>query len=97
MGFKTYKVTCQACKGEDIIKITDSNQVFYTNHVPIIAARLRPDMNWGFECQCGNDSRLAPEEKDQIGFLVQAPKMTLAKMTRNLTTNNELKFRMVPA
>lgn len=42
----------------------------YIDHVPIIAARLRGDLNWGFECQCGNDSRLAPQEKEQAMLLV---------------------------
>ena len=94
MSFKTYKVTCKSCEGSDNLKITTENQVMYTNHTPIISARFRPDMQWGFECSCGNDSRLAIEEKDQIGILVQGAPLTLSKIAKSLAAKNELRFNM---
>jgi hypothetical protein len=72
MTAESYRVRCLFCKGEDVLKITADRQVFYTKHTPIISARFRPTMDWGFECgDCGNDSRIAPEEKDQIETLVK--------------------------
>lgn len=71
MTYETYKVTCKKCKGYDTLKITPDRQVFYTEHTPIIAARFRGDLQWGFECQCGNDNRLAAIEKTQAEMLVK--------------------------
>lgn len=90
-----YKVTCENCNGSDILMINDQNQVAYTEHQPIIAARLRPDNKWGFECTCGQDSRLAPQEKGHIDILVQgASKAALKAIKKSLTPKNELKFRL---
>lgn len=69
----------------------------YKDHVPIISARLRPDGKWGFECQCGNDSRVAPEEKDDLPFLVQGGAHAIAKIAESLRPKNENKFRMETA
>lgn len=94
-GLTQYKVVCKKCGGSDILKITRNNEVFYTNHTPIIAARYRPDMKFGFECMCGNDSRIAPEEKDNIPFLVKnADPKTIAEIANSLVPKNENKFVM---
>lgn len=89
-----YKVTCQKCGGTDELSITPEKQVFYKEHTPIIAARYRPDLNWGFECTCGQDSRVAPQEKDQIGRLVRGGEHAIDAILKTLTPKNELKFRM---
>lgn len=89
-----YKVTCQKCKGEDELTITDQNQVFYKKHTPIISARFRPDLKWGFECECNNDSRVAPQEKDQVGILVRGGDHAIDAIKKALKPKNELKFRM---
>lgn len=99
---KAYTVTCQRCKDVSRIRIINDTQVVYIDQVPIISARLRGDMNWGFECICGNDSRVAPEEKDNLNFLVQMhdpvrKELTINQIAKTLTTKNHLKFRMVEA
>jgi len=95
MGFKTYKVTCEKCGGHDDLKITDDKQVFYTEHTPIISARFRPDMNWGFECLCGQDSRIAIEEKAVLNQIVKnANELTIKQLADNLAPKSEHKFRM---
>lgn len=95
MDSKTFRVTCQNCRQSDVLKITPDRHVFYTEHTPIIAARFRPDMNWGFECLCGQDSRIAPEEKDQLDKLVKNATVDMIKeIAKSLTPKNELKFRM---
>jgi hypothetical protein len=92
---KAYKVTCEKCKKSDVLKITPDRMVMYTEHLPIISARFRPDMNWGFECICGQDSRVAPEERDQLEMLVKnsTPNM-IKEIAKSLTPQNNLKFRM---
>lgn len=75
----------------------NGRDVFYVDHTPIIACRLRGDMNWGFECACGNDSRLAVEEKDDAGLLIQGGEHALERLIDSLKVKDEKKFRMQPA
>lgn len=89
-----YTVTCQKCGGHDELSITHDRTVFYKEHAPIISARYRPDLNWGFECTCGQDSRVAPEEKDQLNKLVRGGEYSIAQIAKSLTPHNELKFSM---
>lgn len=90
-----YDVTCEACGGSDVITISPDRTVFYKNHTPIISARFRPDMNWGFECTCGQDSRVAPQEKDQLVMLVKnGSAATIESIAKSLTPRNELKFKI---
>lgn len=88
-------VTCLDCNEQSRIKIIDEQQIFYLDHLPIIAARLRPDMKWGFECICGNDTRLAPEEKKDIEMLVAgSDEGVIPRIIEALTSKPELKFRL---
>lgn len=90
-----YKVICKSCKGSDILTFADdkgTKLVFFTNHEPIIAARYRPDMNWGFECMCGNDSRVAPQEKNALKVLVRGGEHAIEKIAKSLKPKNENKF-----
>lgn len=95
MGFTTYTVTCEKCGGHDELKITDNKQVFYTEHTPIISARFRPDMQWGFECLCGQDSRIALEEKASLQTIVKnASDSTIEALAKSLRPKSELMFKM---
>lgn len=95
MTTDNFRVTCEKCGGSDVLKITPDRIVFYTEHTPIISARFRPDMNWGFECMCGQDSRVAPEEKDSLHVLVRnASESAIKAIANSLTPKNNLKFRM---
>ena len=74
----------------------------YIDHTPIISCRFRGDLNWGFECMCGNDSRLAREEREDVDMLVQASdedyKQTIIeKLIASLKIKDAKKFRMVEA
>lgn len=90
-----YTVTCEKCGGHDELTITPDRTVFYKEHTPIISARYRPDMNWGFECICGQDSRVAPQEKGQLNMLIKnASPATILDIAKSLTPKNELKFNM---
>lgn len=91
-------VTCLKCKGASHIKIINDNQVMYIDHTPIIACRFRGDMQWGFECRCGNDSRLAREEADNAPMLMQAGSaQALQNLVDSLKIKDDRKFRMSPA
>lgn len=95
--WKTYKVVCLQCEGASIIKVFGDAQVMYVDHSPIIACRKRPDMKWGFECICGNDSRLAQEEKKDVGLLVQGAEHVVARILKTIDVKPEKKFRMETA
>lgn len=95
MTYDTYKVTCLKCEGSDELKITPDNTVFYTNHTPIISSRLRADMQWGFECICGNDNRLSAKEAGDISKLVSGTPMSIKRIADSLKTPDEKQFRMV--
>jgi hypothetical protein len=89
-----YTVTCEKCGGHDELSITKDRTVFYKEHTPIISARFRPDMNWGFECICGQDSRVAPEERGVLDKIIRGGEHAIAEIAKSLTPHNELKFRM---
>lgn len=94
-GFRKYKVICESCKGSDTLTISsDNKQVMYDEHLPIISARFRPDLKWGFECTCGQDSRVSPQEINTLDRIVKGGEHSIATIKKSLTKNNELKFRM---
>lgn len=92
--WKTYKISCLQCESSSTIKIFDNREVLYVDHTPIIACRFRPDMAWGFECICGNDSRLAPQEKKDINLLVQGAQHVIERILQTIDVKPEKKFRM---
>lgn len=91
---KNFKVTCSKCGGQSRLSIDQGNRVTYQDHLPIIAARFRGDKKWGFECTCGNDSRLCIEEKKDLGMLVQGSGGTIDKIKKSLSAKNERLFTM---
>lgn len=90
-----FRITCLQCKKNSLIQIINDTQVMYIDHTPIISCRLRGDMNWGFECICGNDSRLAREEVDDAPMLMQrGSKDALNKLIASLKIRDKDKFKM---
>lgn len=80
------------------MKITPDRQVLYTNHTPIISARFRGDLRWGFECMCGNDNRLAAQEKNQAPVLVKnASDQAMKHILASLRIDDRKKFSMEAA
>lgn len=91
---KDVVVRCLKCKKISRLKILNGNQIMYIDHMPIIACRFRPDGQWGFECVCGNDSRLAREEKKDIKMLVQGGEHVIKKILKTIDVQPEKKFKM---
>lgn len=68
---RKYKIYCQECKQTiGIIGIQPNTIVRYLDGTRIISSRFRFDKTWGFQCVCGNDSRLAKAER---GIITAAP------------------------
>lgn len=68
---KTVACMSKTCKGRIIGSITDNNRVNSITEEDgktyLRAWRHRLDGFMGFECWCGNDSRLSAQEKGHIG------------------------------
>lgn len=94
MESKDYVITCLNCGGHSRLGILNDRDILYKDHTPIISGRLRPDMVWGWECICGQDSRVAPEEKDQLDVLVQGGAHSIKKIADSLKIRHSLKFKM---
>lgn len=93
-----YKVTCLKCKKSDVLTIAeDAHRVMdYEGKfkTPFRAFRWRPDLKWGIECICGQDSRLAPQEAKDIDKLVDGDPMSIQRILDGLKEPQN-KFSMV--
>lgn len=94
MKSENYVVTCLNCKGQSRLGIINDQQIIYKDHTPIIAGRLRPDLVWGWECTCGQDSRVAPEEKNNLEMIVQGGAHSIKKIADGLKVKHSSKFKM---
>jgi len=93
-----YVITCLKCKDSARIRIVNNDQVLYVDHTPIISCRFRPDLKWGFECMCGNDSRLAAEEAKDVKLLVAASGPgVIDRILKTIKVKPERKFKMEQA
>lgn len=98
MKNEKYEITCNKCKKSSKVQIVNDTQVMYIDHTPIIASRLRSEggsMKWGFECMCGNDSRMSKDEVGEIDMLLQnASDMMKSKMVKNSKADSGTRFKM---
>lgn len=95
-----YKVTCKQCKRSDIITIDDAKHqvLFYDRMIntPILASRFRGDLQWGFECVCGNYDMLAEQEKGNFNNLVSGTPNRIAEIAAILKSPVTHRFKMEP-
>lgn len=61
-----YKITCKNCKQSDIIQIDHDSIIVWGKNTYIISGRKRLDMQWGWQCFCGNNDLLSKQEKRVI-------------------------------
>lgn len=92
----TYEITCQKCQGQAVIEVDDTQKLIkrWVKVVPIISARYRLDYQWGFQCTCGNDTRLSPQENRVIKDKVAPNPKDIAKVTANLEVDENNQFIM---
>lgn len=57
-----YKVTCRNCKQFDVIQIDHDTIIVWGKNTYIISGRKRLDMQWGFQCICGNNDIMTKQE-----------------------------------
>lgn len=98
MNAEKYVVKCLRCGGGSKICIINETIVQYIDQSPIISCRLRGDLKWGFQCECGNDNRLARQEEKDIKILVNTKStMALEQIAKTLKIKDETQFRMEQA
>lgn len=62
---------------------------------PFLCFRWRTDSTWGFQCGCGNDSRLSRNEAGEFDKLVAGTPHGIQRVKESLKVKDELKFKMV--
>lgn len=99
MNVQRFKVTCLECNESDIIAIDNQLHavVDYEKKMttPFRSFRWRPDLRWGFFCQCNNDNRLAPQEESDMDKLVDGDPLSLQRITDSLKIPDEAQFEMM--
>lgn len=102
---ESFKITCLNCGGSNKVKISNykDNKIINLNDdhkrnpdkIFIISGRYRPDMEFGWECVCGQYSLVAPQERHDIVSLAgNGGKSALQKIKSSLKRPSEEKFRM---
>ena len=107
MNMKKYLVKCLKCKGSNVASITEvrPNDFYldlnedhkrHPDNIHIISGRYLADMQFGWECICGNDSRLAREEFSNVEkLMVNGGKQAIQKITNSLKIEDKKKFLIV--
>lgn len=91
-----YQITCLKCKQSDNILISGQGVLYEKGaNTPLLAARLRGDGKYGFQCTCGADSRLCIEEADDFNKLVYGSPMGIDVLKAQLLKRTKEPFRMV--
>lgn len=94
-----YEVTCLGCGEKDVLTIDDiKHQVLLWAKMAatnFLSARFRGDKQWGFECKCGNDNRLARQEEKDMDKLVYGTPLSVKRIADSLKIPDKKQFRMV--
>lgn len=95
---RKYRVSCLNCGEGDLLTIDENLHavVDYEKklNTPFRSFRWRPDLRWGFFCQCLNDNRLAPQEETDMGKLVDGDPLSLERIAASLKIPDEKQFSM---
>lgn len=93
MTTKTYKVTCKDCKASESIVIDNQNNIYWKPVKNIISGRYRLDMQWGWQCVCGNNDITTEQEEREISNLSAPDPVDISKVLKNLIPDKP-KFKM---
>lgn len=84
MSTTTYKVICKKCKHSEDIVIDDNNNIYWKPVKWIISGRYRLDMNWGWQCVCGNNDLVTKQEQKEISNLQAPDPKDISKVLKDL-------------
>lgn len=95
---KRYKVTCLKCKQNDTVIINGKEIIGFEKGAStnFLAGRYRADMEWGWECMCGNDNRISKQEESKMDFLIdpRSNKAGIDKIVAGLKLDDAKQFSM---
>lgn len=84
MKTTTYKVACKNCRKSEAIVIDDQNNIYWKPVKYIISGRYRLDMNWGWQCMCGNNDLVTEQEKREISNLAAPDPLDISKVLKSI-------------
>lgn len=93
MTTTTYKVTCKQCGNSEDIVIDNQNNIYWKPVKWIISGRYRLDMQWGFQCACGNNDLETEQERKEIKNLQAPDPSDISKVLKSLIPDKP-KFKM---
>ena len=93
MTTNTYKVVCKDCQKSEDIVIDDQNNIYWKPVNYIISGRYRLDMQWGWQCICGNNDITTEQEQREIKNLAAPDPTDISKVLKNLIPDQP-KFKM---
>lgn len=96
MNPKTYRVKCKVCGQHDDIVIDDNHNIYWKPVNYIISGRYRLDMNFGWQCKCGNNDLVTKQEKRDIRNLQAPDPKDISKVLKAIQTDKP-KFKMESA
>lgn len=88
-----YKITCKNCKQSDVLEIVEDTNILWQNNTYIISGRRRLDMQWGWQCFCGNNDILTDQEERMITDKENPDPLEINEVIKNLEPQ-ETKFAM---
>lgn len=93
----TYKVTCLKCGESDNILINDKSIINYEKGAGtnLLSGRYRSDMEWGWECICGNDNRISKQEESFVEKLVQKGSVEAIRATLKIDDKKQFNMRLI--
>lgn len=93
MTTKTYKVICKDCNKSENIVIDNDNNIYWKPVKYIISGRYRLDMQWGWQCICGNNDITTEQEQREISNLSAPDPVDISKVLKNLIPDQP-RFKM---
>lgn len=79
-----YKITCKNCGQADVIQIENGTVVIWGKNTYIISARKRLDLEWGWQCVCGNNDLLTKQEDRTIKDKVSPDPQDINQVLKHL-------------
>lgn len=92
-GLEKYKITCTKCGQSSIIAL-QGETILWDKTKNIISGRKRLDMQWGWQCMCGNNDIMTKQELTSITDKQNPDPKEIEQVIKNLVPQKS-KFDMI--
>lgn len=93
MNTTMYRVTCKNCNKFETVPIDNENNIHWPIVKYIISGRYRLDMNWGWQCLCGNNDLETTQERKEIKNLSAPDPSDITRVLKSIIPDKP-KFSM---